>query len=589
MRFDKAQERNLKIIDRLITQRENRIVKEYAIALRDIRTELAVAYEKYAVGKELSYAEMTRYNRLANLEEDIFKRVNRLTGTTASQLKRGQGEIFAESYYRTAFLLETEVQAKLGFGQLNPNTIEAAVNNPLDKVGFLKRNRLNQDRLKAQLSSELTQGLIRGEAYQTVANRLTQRMNVGATSAKRIAATEMHRVQNQGLRSSFEHAENVGVEFRYFWVSAVDDKTREMHADMDGREADIVDGQAVFTLPDGVQTDSPGNTGIAEHDINCFPGTTTVYSPSEIERSMKRWYDGDLIEITTATGMKLAGTPNHPILTEKGWLPLNQINEGDNVISGTFGKKVSFGDPDPHNRPVTFHEAHGFVSVMGSAITKRISTVNPQFHGDGLDGDVDIVTLKSKLENGVKTFSFEGVGESDLAFADFSKGELVSDGSFCKFAFWSLLAPNSIMSGLGEGEALLGGSVGHSDKHGVASVSRGNVVFEENPPDNIPAKTEAFSDSLFAFAADVSPDKVVSVKISKFSGHVYNLQTEYGWYVANANVAQSDSSVKGIIAHNCRCGMRGEIAGYEPKFRRVRGEGIVPYQSYNQWYNARIA
>ena len=272
MRFDKAQERNLKIIDRLITQRENRIVKEYAIALRDIRAELAVAYEKYAVGKELSYAEMTRYNRLANLEEDIFKRVNKLTATTASQLKRGQGEIFAGSYYRTAFLLETEVQAKLGFGQLNPNTIEAAVNNPLDKVGFLKRNRLNQNRLKAQLSSELTQGLIRGEAYQTVANRLTGRMNVGATSAKRIAATEMHRVQNQGLRSSFEHAENVGVEFKYFWVSAIDDKTREMHADMDGREADIVDGQAVFTLPDGVQTDSPGNTGIAEHDIHCRCG-----------------------------------------------------------------------------------------------------------------------------------------------------------------------------------------------------------------------------------------------------------------------------------------------------------------------------
>lgn len=38
---------------------------------------------------------------------------------------------------------------------------------------------------------------------------------------------------------------------------------------------------------------------------------------------------------------------------------------------------------------------------------------------------------------------------------------------------------------------------------------------------------------------------------------------------------------------NCRCIFRLELAGYEPSVRRIRGEGIVPYQTYEQWAKAR--
>jgi len=34
---------------------------------------------------------------------------------------------------------------------------------------------------------------------------------------------------------------------------------------------------------------------------------------------------------------------------------------------------------------------------------------------------------------------------------------------------------------------------------------------------------------------------------------------------------------------NCRCRIRGEIEGYGPKVRRIRGEGIVPYKTYKEW------
>ena len=37
---------------------------------------------------------------------------------------------------------------------------------------------------------------------------------------------------------------------------------------------------------------------------------------------------------------------------------------------------------------------------------------------------------------------------------------------------------------------------------------------------------------------------------------------------------------------NCRCHIRYEVEGYEPQVRRSRDEGIIPYQTYPQWYEA---
>jgi hypothetical protein len=38
---------------------------------------------------------------------------------------------------------------------------------------------------------------------------------------------------------------------------------------------------------------------------------------------------------------------------------------------------------------------------------------------------------------------------------------------------------------------------------------------------------------------------------------------------------------------NCRCRVRGQIEGYEPKVRRIRDEGVVPYETYQSWNKRR--
>jgi hypothetical protein len=34
---------------------------------------------------------------------------------------------------------------------------------------------------------------------------------------------------------------------------------------------------------------------------------------------------------------------------------------------------------------------------------------------------------------------------------------------------------------------------------------------------------------------------------------------------------------------NCRCDLTYEVEGVKHDFRRARGEGVIPYQTYQQW------
>jgi hypothetical protein len=40
---------------------------------------------------------------------------------------------------------------------------------------------------------------------------------------------------------------------------------------------------------------------------------------------------------------------------------------------------------------------------------------------------------------------------------------------------------------------------------------------------------------------------------------------------------------------NCRCRFIYVVEGYEPRVRRVKGDGIVSYQNYEEWYKEKVA
>ncbi|GAA2829876.1 hypothetical protein GCM10010441_63000 [Kitasatospora paracochleata] len=80
------------------------------------------------------------------------------------------------------------------------------------------------------------------------------------------------------------------------------------------------------------------NTGFLRHP-NCFPAGVVASGPSALAAT-RRWHEGELVVLTTAGGQELPATGNHPVLTDRGWVPANLIQVGDHVVRSTLPEGV---------------------------------------------------------------------------------------------------------------------------------------------------------------------------------------------------------------------------------------------------------
>lgn len=265
MTLDKKFQKGEKAADKLTRQAEREIVKAYRESLKEIRAQLALAYEKYAIVGALAMAEMMKYGRLVKLEKAIAKQVSTLTGTETRTTKKAIKEVFQESFYRSAWALETGAEVSLSFALLKPEAVEAAVLNPLDRITWPERVKDNAHILNRQIREEITRGIIQGYSYDKTARAVKDRLDIGASKAIRIVQTETHRAQSQGTQAVFDKAAEKGLLFQRVWVSTLDGRTRDRHRMLDGQKVDV---DQPFEYG-GMTTMYPGGFGIASMDINC--------------------------------------------------------------------------------------------------------------------------------------------------------------------------------------------------------------------------------------------------------------------------------------------------------------------------------
>lgn len=103
-------------------------------------------------------------------------------------------------------------------------------------------SRLGEDvsLLKRKITAQVSRGISTGMSYQQVAQQLAGYTSIGFNNAVRIARTEGHRVQVQSAMDACYKAKDKGADVVKQWDSAMDKRTRESHAMVDGeiRELD---------------------------------------------------------------------------------------------------------------------------------------------------------------------------------------------------------------------------------------------------------------------------------------------------------------------------------------------------------------
>jgi hypothetical protein len=252
-----------KDIEKMENGVEKELIKQYSIALKGIKAYFAELYSKHG---ELTYTEMQKYNRMKALEGQLKEQIRTLSGKNAKVLKTTLAEIFQHAFYTTAFTMESESQMLLAYSLLRPETIEAAVQNPVAGLTLNETLEKNRDALIIAVKAEITQGLIAGVSYKEMSKRLTNVFEGDVQKAVRVSQTESHRLHQVGRFKSLQHAQAKGIQLKKRWISTLDSKTRDRHRDLDGQ---IVDLDAPFKYR-GVEGMYPGEmSGGGSQNINC--------------------------------------------------------------------------------------------------------------------------------------------------------------------------------------------------------------------------------------------------------------------------------------------------------------------------------
>ena len=354
---------------------------------------------------------------------------------------------------------------------------------------------------------------------------------------------------------------------------------------------------AAFGKMDPAGPNDLSNTFLNIHP-NCLVPGGLVLAEGLMSES-RRPYDGKVVTLETSSGNRITVTPNHPVLTDRGFIAAGLLEEGQKIIEASGKYTGLFGEaPNDINIPTGLEEIfHSLVSSGGSAACRVVGSAE-QFHGDGVpDSKVDIVFADGSGVSKRDPVLSQKLTEKDLPAGHLRRPVLVRKGSLAEHFIRELSSLYRRVSRFG----LICGIKGISeDSKNLSDLRRGATAGFSNLSERQPGfmefketvkKLRVLGSELFGnivkalapgplgkdhaevmlgvfdsprveikFPGDVCAREpllvarlqelfrdnglVVSVlthkSTSSYSGFVYNLETRYGYYVYNS-----------IVTHNC--------------------------------------
>ena len=266
-----------------LSRQQTAIKKQYEEMLQGILQDVSGYYTKLEQGGKLTLEEMAKYKRLDSLVKQIESQSRQLTKQRQNALVAYLKESMKYSYEYMAYGIETETLARLGFSQIKSEQILASINNPIRGLTLNETLEKNRKEVVYQLRTRLTQQLVKGSSYRTMATALKDVVENDYRKAITIARTETHRVTEAGKQEAVTRATNQGIVMKKKWNTSRDSRvrktTRSNHVALDGQ---TVSSDQSFNLGKGVTAMTPGQSGKAEHDINCRCFVT--YSVERVEK-----------------------------------------------------------------------------------------------------------------------------------------------------------------------------------------------------------------------------------------------------------------------------------------------------------------
>lgn len=402
-----------------------------------------------------------------------------------------------------------------------------------------------------------------------------------------------------GARESvrFELATDLGA-VRKTWRTRRDSKVRPTHGGLEGNSIPIGQPFVTFTGSMLMFPQDPSAPIGETAQCRCVPGSAVIQPVGELWALARFWWDGGLADVELESGRVLTGTPNHPVLTEHGWVALGQLHPGDNLVTL---EGVSAGHPHEHDAHPTVEQVFQSLSAaLPDSLQQRVDGSGFDFHGDRPGEEVDVVHTERGLRDHLDPALPEALLQFVLAGADPALVTRRQSGA----------------GEAGHGVPAVAGGVAPPGREGVrfGDAPDGDPLPEQPSADRAPADSEPPGQTELALpgrvrlgdgatrpaqagrsvgvgtagaaqrdpgaprqlvdvagrgavlrrdGADDSPgevvgkDRVVSVRRRAWSGHVYSPSTGSGCYTTDFTM---------VVSQNCRLAYRipgriGELPG----------------------------
>lgn len=318
-----------------------------------------------------------------------------------------------------------------------------------------------------------------------------------------------------------------------------------------------IGGTAIFRADDPVwkKTRPPSH-------YQCFLPGTIVQGRFNV--GLKTFYTGKVVEITTRRGNHLTVTANHPILTPAGLVPAYCLREGHRLLgylggveerSYLDGVRVSVpcvgrlpiaGEHEEYP-PTPIEQVFSAIAHTFGRAGRRSPIRSDDLHSDAqfTDGYVDIVgaavELLSDRQVGLPEFFdnfgfvsvYESFPEKPRGRSRFARAQRF--GPAAGSAVGSLDLPRSSIS--------IHSCPLHFLRFGLAA--KLDACLLQPSSQGATVDMGGLAERQERLSGLVATDEIVKIRHFEWSGHVYDLQSEGGWIVAN-----------NLFASNCRCGVR---------------------------------
>jgi len=484
------------------------------LAARRFIGDILPASELQAVMDDLAEHWTSRFDVMA-------ERMGRYFARAAASRTEGQ---------MRAILRDAGWTVKMRMSPAVRDVVEASVR---ENVGLIKS--IPQQHLK-EVQGLVMRSVQRGRDLSTLAKDLRKRYGVTKRRAALIA-----RDQNNKATSAFQEARRIelGIKEAVWMHSHAGKKPRPTHVAMDGKR---------YKVDEGMYDSAEGEYVWPGQLINCFPAGTRIEHALLVEKAYRHWCRSDLAKIITSTGKTLSATVNHPILTPSGWKPIGSLDEGDDVVE-VAEKRIRGSMVKNYIDQAVPTICQIFAALDEAPRSESRVSLGGHFHGDVADGDVDIVSSAWPLNFGIE--KLEGLQQFGLSYSNYSTS---SQSFFSHLATRCFRSTPHFIGRLGKHFSLVFGGLLHSQEHAFASIPNMTtslldpVFYDRTLMSGLMMQRE---DAFPGHVLSVQVARIVKVERREFSGHVYNLQTNHGWYVAG-----------GIIAHNCRCVSRAILPGF---------------------------